>query len=59
MTSTAADVNPTFDQEAEWFIAQGNLKRGERETAIEQIKAIIEYDGFYKKEAVKQLRKIE
>lgn len=59
MTSTTADVNPTFDQEAEWFIALGNLKLGEQEIAIEQFKSIVTYNGFYKKEAKKKLREIE
>ena len=59
MTSVAADVNPTFDQEAEWFVALAYIKLGEREIARDHLNTIIEYDGFYKKEARKKLKEIK
>ena len=59
MTSVSSDVNPTFDQESEWFIALSYVKLRKRTIAVEKFKAIVKYDGFYKKQAIKQLKYLE
>jgi len=59
MTSVSADVNPTFDQEAAWFVALAHLKLGDRSTAIERLHTIVDYDGFYKKQALMELKSLE
>ena len=59
MVSVTADVNPTFDQEAEWFVVRAYIELGQLGTAKEQLISIIDFDGFYKNQAKKKLKGLQ